>query len=594
MSVSRQFGDSVTAFALRLFRELCLEGPLTELKNLCISPLAIAACLAAARRGASTNSANQEEFTQLLCCPEEDAEYMDLIEEILGLNKEIVNCHVGSSIWLQPELNSDYERSLEAEFATSVHNLPRIPDELNEWALRTTQGYVRQALPSLSSSPSAALLSAFFLKALWNGAFDQVDMSEELFFTAPEEQVPCQMMQLSSSDFHYTASDLYESVDLPLGMGELSCTITLPNLGVSINALLAHFSDPVAWHKLADSALAASAGTLQLPRFRAACAVDLGHALRALGLRTAQDPGKEFGRCLSRMGNMHLSNIVHASAIEMDQSSVSAPMRAASEPLLTLSALSESPRARAAKQYNGFVMRAERPFLVMVRHRESGALLFIGRIGAPDGGQVSEPAPPSPVVVMPVQPMIVPNILETKVAEPDYSVESILPDSMTGGGDPNDGRNPCFTLRDTGKCQYGAFCRFSHAAVQKPGGSQPATAAVTVGGATGGARKLVPPGFCYQYHNTNFCKWGDNCRYSHGDPNNPVMTTGGVAPVPEAVKGGGDTSTIFSRLPQEIQPVHQQPTGFNYSQHICAALAETGGCTYGNICKYSHEIPAQS
>eukprot|EP01083_Nonionella_stella_P149014 472648_1 len=154
------------------------------------------------------------------------------------------------------------------------------------------------------------------------------------------------------------------------------------------------------------------------------------------------------GQVMQSCSFMHLSNIVHASTIEMDKSSVSAHMRATSDQVLMRSALSESPRARATKHYNGFVMRAERPFLMMVRYRESGALLFIGRIGAPDGGQVSEPAPPSPVVVMPVQRMIVPNVLGTKEAEPDYPVESTLPESMTGCGDPNDGRNPCFTLRD--------------------------------------------------------------------------------------------------------------------------------------------------
>ena len=62
-SVSRQFGDSIASFALRLFAKMPLgDEERKSQENLFLSPLAIAMTLAAMRRGASLETRNMDQF----------------------------------------------------------------------------------------------------------------------------------------------------------------------------------------------------------------------------------------------------------------------------------------------------------------------------------------------------------------------------------------------------------------------------------------------------------------------------------------------------------------------------------------------------
>lgn len=74
----------------------------------------------------------------------------------------------------------------------------------------------------------------------------------------------------------------------------------------------------------------------------------------------------------------------------------------------------------------------------------------------------------------------------------------------------------CYSFARDGQCRYGAQCRFSH----QPGGSAPPPPRSSPpGGYFGGSdRPRGGGGPCYQFKDTGSCRYGDQCRFTHGGP----------------------------------------------------------------------------
>jgi hypothetical protein len=79
----------------------------------------------------------------------------------------------------------------------------------------------------------------------------------------------------------------------------------------------------------------------------------------------------------------------------------------------------------------------------------------------------------------------------------------------------------CYIFRDTGRCEFGDDCRFSHnldangpAAAAPAGGARGGRGPrkENGGNAAGGAK---PKRVCRDFAATGNCKFGDECRFSH-------------------------------------------------------------------------------
>ena len=117
---------------------------------------------------------------------------------------------------------------------------------------------------------------------------------------------------------------------------------------------------------------------------------------------------------------------------------------------------------------------------------------------------------------------------------------------------------PCYSFQETGNCKFGAQCRFSHGDDQQRqlgggggyGGGYGGQR--SYGGGFGGGRSAGP---CYEFRETGACKYGDNCRFSHS--------------------AGGDASG-----------------GPRPGAGVCYQFKNAGNCTYGANCRFSHDLSA--
>lgn len=128
----------------------------------------------------------------------------------------------------------------------------------------------------------------------------------------------------------------------------------------------------------------------------------------------------------------------------------------------------------------------------------------------------------------------------------------------------------CYQFQSEGTCRFGETCRFSHGEAGAEddaynagggGGYRPRGR----GGGGGGNR------MCYTFQEQGSCSYGDNCRFSHGE--NDERKTGGFG---GGGGGGAGFGGGYNRAPR--------------SRGVCFTFRDQGSCQYGDGCRFSHDL----
>src|SRR5918996_453602 len=180
-------------------------------------------------------------------------------------------------------------------------------------------------------------------------------------------QVEAPMMHNAQLQARYVDTGGYEAVELPYGDGELSMLVVVPEEG-----RFADFERRFDAERLAglEARLRRGIVDLFLPRWSASTNVDLLETLPKLGLELPFDQTRADFTGISPR-NPFIGAGVHAADIEVDEWGTVA---AAATAIGFRESAVPTPDA---------VIRADRPFLYLIRHAETGAVLFLGRVVDP-------------------------------------------------------------------------------------------------------------------------------------------------------------------------------------------------------------------
>jgi serpin B len=144
-------------------------------------------------------------------------------------------------------------------------------------------------------------------------------------------------------------------------------TVLLPTGSGGLDAVIAAMT-PQGWGDWMGS-LHETKISLALPRFRIEYDVTLNETLKALGMTPAFDPGAaDFSRITKARDDLYISSVRQKTFVEVNEEGT----EAAAATSVGVSVTSAPPS-----------VIVDRPFIVAIRERLSGTLLFIGRIGAP-------------------------------------------------------------------------------------------------------------------------------------------------------------------------------------------------------------------
>lgn len=351
-------------FAFDLFR----TGNLAQHKaNVFVSPLSASMALGMTANGA--NGATYDEMRTALRlngATREDVGggYKSLIALLRGLDPG-TTFTIANSIWYEQtfSFNASFLGESKQYFDAQVQALdfknPSAVTTINSWVNAQTNSRIPKILDSIDSSEVMFLVNAIYFKGIWHIQFDKSKTVDALFHAADGTTATVPMMARGKG-VQFTATPEYSAVDLPYGNSAFTMTVVLPS--GDIDAFAESF-DQAKWNSLVSS-LHESDIEVFLPRFRMEWKRELNDDLQQLGMRLAFF-NADFTR-MSPLGlNLVITRVLQKTFVDVDEEGTEAA--AATMVGIGLTSLAPS-------------FRADHPFLVVIRERFSGTILFIGKI----------------------------------------------------------------------------------------------------------------------------------------------------------------------------------------------------------------------
>jgi serine protease inhibitor len=290
-----------------------------------------------------------------------------------------VELAIANSLWARqgvpflPSFMETNRRFYQAEVATVDFNSPEAAARINRWASDKTNGRIsRMVEPPLSPDLVLYLMNAVYFKGRWENEF-QPRETRPMPFRAPGGTVQRPMMT-RTGDYGYRQGDGFSAVRLPYRGGRFAMYVLLPDASSSVAALRGQLT-PDAW-----AGWMQGFGTREvrvvMPRYRVNVESRLNGPLQALGMRDAfSEVDANFRAMLPAeylaRGNVYVSEAKQKVFVEVNEEGTEAAavtgieMRTTSVPAPPVS----------------FVV--DRPFLMVIRDDQTGALLFIGQVNDP-------------------------------------------------------------------------------------------------------------------------------------------------------------------------------------------------------------------
>lgn len=371
------------SFALNLFREVAKAGE----GDLFFSPLSVHQALAMAYAGAAgeTRSAMRE----VLGVRGDDAAWH-------GAQNAVAQAVVAPPVVLADDATPPFVRLVNTLFVQDGFDLlpaymdrlagsysarPQVVDfendtegaraTINAWVADATEDRIPELLKMGMLGPSTrlTLVNAVYFLGQWATAFEP-DATFPQPFQAAAGPVEVPFMH-GTFEVRGARTEAYDAVELPYAGGELSL------LAIAPTGDLAAFEAG-----LDDAALAGIMGGLTLeptavavPRFEMRSSMVLKTVLTAMGMGPAFSEADFSGITGDR--SLAISEVVHEAWVRVDEAGTEAA--AATAVVFDAGAAplpEDEPRA----------IRLDRPFLGLIRHAPSGAILFMARITSPQGG----------------------------------------------------------------------------------------------------------------------------------------------------------------------------------------------------------------
>lgn len=370
-SAARPLARGLNEVGFRLFRQAAAETD----QDVVLSPLSIGMAFGMAEVGATGATATA--LADLFAYPTEGEQLwagFNTLEQAVTSSEEPV---VRLANHLFPDegftMAEGYDVTLARWFDAGSTPLPLKADSegsrerINGWVAERTEDLIPELVPEGMVNDRSVLLlvNALYVAADWERPFGKYPTEGQPFTRLDGSSVSVPLMHELELTGPAVATDDYAATEVPYEGGELSMLVIVPSEGRygEVEARLSsELLDEI------DAAAATSAVELWLPRFQSTTDMDLREAFEALGI---EDVFGDAGSWEGIAPGITLASGVHAADIAVDeQGTVAAAATALGF---------EDSGAGAAD----VVVRADRPFLYVIRHVDSGAVLFAGRVTDP-------------------------------------------------------------------------------------------------------------------------------------------------------------------------------------------------------------------
>ena len=365
--------DEANKFALKMFAQMHKEEKGND--NFCLSPLSASWALSMAANGAEGTT--REQMYATLGFPGNDAKKINayqqkIIKRLSALDPERVTVGIANSMWVNEnfKIKKEFEKSNTAYYDATIKNIKfdaAAVEAINDWCSQKTNGKITEIVKEIDPMTQLFLINALYFNGRWTTTFNKKRTIEEEFTKENGEKIKVQMMHQNTKMYYYEDENV-QMVMKPFGEEKFHMLFILPREGVTMDKsvqLLAENFDT--WYRESEK----EEVNLSLPRYKAEYGKSLKGTLQSLGMSDAFTPGKANFGALSKEG-LCIGDVLQKTFVKVDEEGA----EAAAVTSVALMAMAAGP----PKPKN---MVINRPFIYIIRERETGNILFIGRNGHP-------------------------------------------------------------------------------------------------------------------------------------------------------------------------------------------------------------------
>ena len=365
------YGNS--EFAVEMYKKVSAAG---EAGNIFFSPLSISTALSMTYAGARGETARQMADTLRfkLAAPDQHAAFGALAAALKPDNKNY-RLEISNALWgqqgyaFQPEFIELVKKYYAGGFNTvdfaGATEASRLT--INRWVEQKTADKIKDLLTkgSLTELTRLVLTNAIYFKGDWATKF-KPELTKPMPFNLSTDQTVDVPMMRQTGDFLFSENEDVKVLELPYVGKDLSMVLLLPKTNMAEMdakldaARLAEWTGQVTEREV----------DIYLPKFKFETKYELQDLLSGMGMVDAFAlPPADFSG-ISGQKDLYITKVIHQAIIEVNEEGSEAA--AATAVIMGVKAVLHKP-----------VFKADQPFLFLIRHNETGSILFMGRVNNP-------------------------------------------------------------------------------------------------------------------------------------------------------------------------------------------------------------------
>jgi serpin B len=372
----RDVVDGTTSFAFDLYKHLRARDG-----NLACSPFSISIALATTYAGARGQTAREIAAT-LHLTDTRDSVHSAFAKLLDALHTETAGAsarelRIANALWVQRtyallptfvEVARTSYRSVSRELDFRAAEDAR--RTINAWADRESGGKLMDLVPpSLLDARTRLLITNItYFKVPWLTQFRVADTRDARFSVASSRDVQVHMMR-QTGPFKFLENEVLQALEIPYAGADMAMLLLLPRMKNRLGELEASLTEPqlAGWLK----GLREQPVEVSIPRVRVASGFELRPALARLGMRRAFEPGEaDFTGIGGASGALYLADVLHQTRVELNEEG-------------TVAAAGSAVVAKSLSAGLTASFSADHPFLFLIRHTRTGAVLVLGRVVDP-------------------------------------------------------------------------------------------------------------------------------------------------------------------------------------------------------------------
>jgi serpin B len=366
--------DGNTRFAFDLYQKLKAENPG---KNIFLSPFSISTALAMTYTGAKGETEKQMAQTLHFTLPQKPL-HQSFASLQAGLqNSKGYELAIANRLWGQKGypflpgflkfVDSHYQGGFEAvDYRQDPNGVLKI---INRWVEVKTKEKIKNLLSDqdINSLTRLVLTNAIYFKGSWQTKFLPQNTLQASFHLENGKTAPTSLMS-QNDKFKYLDANTFEALELPYAGDKLCMLVLLPQKGTELGKLeqMLTLENLRAWR----SSMREMNVRVFLPKFKTESRFLLNDPLTALGMTDAFDENLADFSAIMGKKDLYISKVIHKAFVDVNEEGTEAA--AATAVVMLTKSFSPEP-----------VFRADHPFLFAILDKQSGSVLFLGRLMNP-------------------------------------------------------------------------------------------------------------------------------------------------------------------------------------------------------------------